>query len=628
MLYVVTLTQTEDTSLVLTINAHGQIVKSPFSSVLFVAWIVWLQTPEVFANSKLNAYFGDLHVHTRYSFDAYIFGTRAGPDEAYRFAKGQPIQHVGGFEIQLERPLDFYAVTDHAFFLGMLDAMESPQHPLHKHRMARKMRSELPNRRRDTSAFAPYFIYLRLHNRPQDAESAWAKTIDVANRHYEPGKFTTFIGYEYTANYTISRGGIHRNVIYKGDTAPSLPFSRIQSRNPERLWEWMEEQRKLGHDSIAIPHNSNASDGRMFETKTRRGRRIDPAYASLRSRNEPLVEISQIKGTSETHPELSPNDEWAGFELTTYQVGNNRQSKLKGSYLREAWLNGIRFQSTLGINPYDFGAIAGSDTHNAGELFDEQRYVGSRSHLNDLPSERGSVPPSDPSQRPEPYEKKEILASSAGLAGVWAEENTREAIFKSLRNKETFATSGSRIKLRFLAGYELTDAILESVDAFDNAYELNKTMGSTMQTKVEEDPTFFVWALQDPKRNKLDRIQIIKGWLDSDGQQHEKVFDVVCAGDREMDVNSSRCVGELHTVDIENCAVDDSIGAAELKALWHDPNFQADQFAFYYVRVLETHSCRWSTWDAIRSGVEPNPKVPATIQERAWSSPIWVYPEL
>lgn len=580
------------------------------------------------SNPTKNVYFGDLHVHTRYSFDAYIFGTRAGPDEAYRFAKGEPIDHVGGFQIKIDRPLDFYAVTDHAFFLGMLDAMEDPGHPMHKHRTAKRMRTPKSNTQRHTSAFWRYYIYLRMRNRPEDAISAWQKIIESANRHYVPGEFTTFVAYEYSASYSINRGNLHRNVIFRGSEAPREPFSRIHSRNPEKLWEWMDKQREKGYDSLAIPHNSNASDGRMFEMQTRRRRQIDESYIALRARNEPLVELTQIKGTSETHPQLSPNDEWANFEIHPYQVGNNRRSKVNGSYVREAWINGLTLQSTLGNNPYALGAIGSSDTHNAAETFIESKYVGSRSHLNDAPNERGSLPlgPKDPEY--EPYSDEEIYASSAGLAAVWAHENTREALFDSLRSKETYATTGSRIVLRFLAGYDLDAERLGEPSGFDEAYRQNVPMGGSLKAKTEHAPSFFVWALKDPDRNNLERVQIIKGWLDHTGAQHERVFDVACASDAPIDPQTHRCTIDDVTQESIDCGVDSTESASELRALWTDPSYQANELAFYYVRVLETPSCRWSTWDALRNNVPPDSRVPAMIQERAWSSPVWLEPVL
>lgn len=575
-----------------------------------------------------NVYFGDLHVHTRYSFDAYIFGTRAGPDEAYRFAKGEPIDHVGGFQIKIDRPLDFYAVTDHAFFLGMLDAMEDPGHPMHKHRTAKRMRTPKSNVQRHTSAFWRYYIYLRMRNRPEDAISAWQKIIESANRHYVPGEFTTFVAYEYSASYSINRGNLHRNVIFRGDDAPREPFSRIHSRNPEKLWDWMDRQREDGYDSLAIPHNSNASDGRMFEMQTRRRRQIDESYIAQRARNEPLVELTQIKGTSETHPQLSPNDEWANFEIHPYQVGNNRRSKVNGSYAREAWLNGLTLQTNLGNNPYAFGAIGSSDTHNAAETFIESNYVGSRSHLNDAPNERGSLPlgPEDPEY--EPYSDEEIYASSAGLAAVWANENTREALFDSLRRKETYATTGSRIILRFLAGYYLNAEDLDTQGGVDEAYWLNVPMGGSLKGKADRAPSFFVWALKDPDRNNLERVQIIKGWLDHTGAQHERVYDVACASGAQIDPQTHRCDFDGVAPESINCGVDSTESASELRALWTDRSYKANELAFYYVRVLETPSCRWSTWDARRNNVAPDSRVPIMIQERAWSSPVWIEPVL
>ena len=576
------------------------------------------------ADEAAKVYFGDLHVHTSYSFDAYIFGTRAGPDDAYRFAKGEPIEHPGGFEMRIDRPLDFYAVSDHAFFLGILNAAEDLEHPLHRHRMTRKMRNPASNRKRQTTAFAPYYIYLRLHNRPQDSRHAWARIIEVANRHYVPGEFTTFIAYEYSANYSINGGNLHRNVIFRGDAAPPAPFSRIDSMDPEALWAWMDEQRARGLDSLAIPHNANASNGKMFALRTRRGKEFTADYVAARTRNEPLAEIAQVKGTSEMHPTLDPDDEWADFEIYPFQVGNSRRSRLSGSYIREAWLNGLGIGERIGANPFAFGVIASSDTHNAAETFDERNFVGSRAYVNDSPAERGSVAAVSPDRRAGKQSARELLTSSAGIAAVWAVENTREALFDALRRKEAYGTSGSRIGLRFLAGYDLAEGDLESPDLAQARTGI-VPMGGTLPA-LAGSPGFLAWAVQDPMRGRLERIQIVKGWLAEDGSAHSSIHDVECAPRLALDRAAARCRGTPARVDPATCAVDGSGGAAELSVVWRDPTYDRERPSFYYVRVLEDHSCRWSTWDAIRHGSEPPAAVPKFIQERAWSSPIWVLP--
>lgn len=550
-----------------------------------------------------NAYFGDLHVHTRYSFDAFLFGTKTSPDDAYRFAKGQAIPHSAGFELQLDRPLDFYSVTDHAFYLGMWSAMTDPSHSLHNDPDARRfLDAKTPADRR--IAFRSAGTFLSDHPNETDVRTAWQDIQAAAARHNDPGKFTTFVGYEYTS---ARDGNLHRNVIFKTAAAPALPYSRLQSLNPEDLWDWMDAQRKAGIESLAIPHNSNGSNGNMFDLFKFAGEPLTADDAAQRMRNEPLVEITQIKGTSDTHPFLSPNDEWSDFEIFPYQIARWDKSRPQGSYVREAWLNGLTMQEQQQFNPYQFGVIGSSDTHNSGERFDESKFVSKVGSIDSDPVFRGSVPVST-----EPgagyQEVYNRFFGASGLAGVWAHENTREAVYDAFRRKETFATSGPRIKVRLRGGYG--DQVAQ---------------GGEIQARRQGKPLFHAEAIADPLGGNLQRLQIIKGWY-ADGRAEERVYDVACSDGLKVDPTSHRCPDNGANVDLSNCRVSD-VGAGELSTQWTDPDFDPSHRAFYYVRVLENPSCRWSTWDALRNGSAPRPDLPTTIQERAWTSPIWVEPK-
>ncbi len=572
-----------------------------------------------------SAYFGDLHIHTKYSFDAYIFGTRASPDDAYRFAKGAPLAHASGRAMQLRAPLDFAAVTDHATYLGMFEQMHDPSSPVGQHPLAVGLRAAHTPLERD-AIFAEVLPRERGFVDNDDlldlavVKGAWQKIVSAAQRHNAPGTFTTFVGYEFTAG---GRGGenLHRNVLFRDGEVPALPFSRLDAKNnPEKLWQWMDAQRDSGMHLLAIPHNSNGSNGWMFERTDRAGNAINAAYATQRMRNEPLVEVTQVKGTSDTHPLLSPNDEWADFEIMEFTIGTQNPSQPQGSYVRQAYLTGLEL-AVAGFNPYQFGLIGASDTHNAAGSFREDDYWSKTGLLDIEPEQRGSVP----AAKTGTY--AEVVRSSwgaSGLAGVWAEANTRESIFRAMQRKETFATSGPRIRVRFFAGYGLP-ADPASAAGLRAAYRRGVPMGGDLLAVADgRAPQFYVWATQDSASQALQRIQIIKGWVEA-GETKEAVYDVVCAAGKELGTNH-RCPDNNASVNLQDCSTDADTGAAELRGHWQDPSFDPHSRAFYYVRVLENPSCRWSTWDAINARQAPNPKLAATIQERAWSTPIWYHP--
>tara|TARA_A100001015_G_scaffold186787_1_gene207972 strand:+ start:2231 stop:4273 length:2043 start_codon:yes stop_codon:yes gene_type:complete len=614
--------------------------------------------PDPKQSSQRVALFGDLHVHTRYSFDAYIFGTIATPDDAYEFAKGKVIEHPAGFKVGLKKPLDFYSVTDHGTFIGQVAEAATPGTEYYLSQASRAVRDINADGNRNAStfeqrrdAFGAFLLNavtslvsgdLDIDYVNEVSRNAWLDTIEAAERHNDPGKFTTFLGYEYTAS-TNNMGNLHRNVIFRGNgnKVPALPFSRANNNNPEALWEWMDLIREDGIDSIAIPHNSNGSDGAMFALEKTEGGRFNNAYASQRMRNEPIVEITQVKGTSDTHPAFSKNDEWADFEIMPFKVATTEPSKIKGSYVREALLNGIKIEEANGYNPYKFGFIGSSDTHTAASSQEEYNFFSKIGLLDSSSELRGSVPISSPElleHRDEHlntdgddgliinvggedyFNSSSIYWGAAGLAGVWAEENTRDSIFSAFRRKETFATSGPRMKVRFFAGYDLDNTKAESKDLIEYLYSNGVPMGSDLRHSETTDPTFFVWAIRDLDSAALQRIQIVKGWIENN-QLKEKVYDVVCSDGLKVDPVTNRCPDNGAKVDIETCSFSDN-GANELSSFWSDPDFDKDMRAFYYVRVLENPTCRWSTWDAIREGVSPRPDMQKTIQERAWSSPI------
>ncbi|MEH6909041.1 MAG: DUF3604 domain-containing protein [Oceanicoccus sp.] len=609
------------------------------------------------ANANRNAYFGDLHVHTTYSFDAFAFGTLATPYDAYRYAKGEAIKHPGGFDVQLREPLDFYAVTDHAMFLGAVrDAADTTSdfskyahvEALHNLNAPENMNTKsLVARGNAFATFLPDTLRgiadgtVDVEMTNTIAREAWADTIIAAEEFNKPGEFTTFVAYEYTTS-SDDRGNLHRNVIFRGaDKLPAMPFSRFHSQNPEGLWDWMDGLREQGIETLAIPHNSNGSNGQMFKLVDWAGNPMDDNYADQRIRNEPLIEITQIKGTSETHPVLSDSDEWADFEIMPYRVATTLKSEPKGSYVREALLNGLAFEDKGVSNPYKFGFIGSSDTHTGATSDDETNYFSKVGLVDGSSDRRGSTPltPMDAEIIREAgrSELTEIDGKTyatgayetwgaSGLAAVWAEENTREAIYDAFRRKETFATSGPRIRVRLFGGYSFDQAMLDDNDMVTRAYAEGVAMGSDLLAKGDTAPGFIAWAVRDANSAALQRLQIVKGWT-VNGEHQEKVYDVACSDGVRLDPETHRCADNGAKVNISDCSISQGLGAAELKTVWTDPEFDASHRAFYYVRALENPTCRWSTWDAIRAGVAPRPDLKTTLQERAWTSPIWFNPE-
>ncbi len=645
-------------------------------------------------NEDKNVYFGDLHVHTKHSFDAYIFGTTATPDDAYEYAKGNAIQHPLGYDMQLREPLDFYAVTDHGFLLGSVEGWADPNNgragtePFHNLNAPENLNQESIAARsqlfqsyvRNIAQFSNIWTRTVAYITGDTARgstiydvdihrTAWKDVIQSAQRHNDPGNFTTFVAYEFTASTTRSgntqgasalgclltgngcnfegappfeNANLHRNVIYKGNKFTVEPFTRLKSVNPENLWSWMDDLRSRGVDTIAIPHNSNGSNGQMFEMENWEGLPISTQYAEFRMRNEPLVEMTQVKGTSETHPILSPNDEWADFEIMWQRVGNSSYSRPFGSYVRQAYLDGLGMEEEGRGNPYKFGMVGASDTHTGAISDDESDFHSKIGIFDGTAVGRGSVPISDADvelltggQDIRQLAFKKIgdrnfnntifnTWGASGLAAVWAEENTRDSIFDAFRRKETYATSGSRIKLRFFGGYDLDKSILDQDNLIKEAYKRGVPMGQDLAASEGKSPSFLIWAMRDKNAAPLQRVQIIKGWVEkTTGRPFEEVIDVACSDGLTPDPVTNRCPDNDALVDVSDCSISSDRGANEIKTIWTDDSFDSSVKSFYYVRVLENPSCRWSTWDAVKNGTKPREDLQPTIQERAWSSPIW-----
>jgi len=583
-----------------------------------------------------NLLWGDLHVHTSLSYDAYAMGVRVMPDDAYRYMKGGTIEHGAGYLVRAERPLDFGAVTDHAEYLG------APRH------LAGDLaeNNDLPEvlASGNPLKITWHWLYTMITGQMNNPSAvfgdvdlgnvslaAWRQIIDAAQQHNEPGRFTAFIGYEWSS----MPGGqnLHRNVIFKGAQVPELPFSAIDSENPEDLWSILEAQRAQGMDNFAIPHNGNASNGLMYDSNSFKGQQLDADYAQRRMINEPISEIFQVKGSSETHPELSPNDPFAAHELfTTIFNAAGDTGKVPGSYARDALRSGLEFNHREGFNPYQFGFIGSSDSHNGTTADEEDNFHGKQPIMDGSAGQRlGEV-----FLLPENVRRTSQWGSQ-GLAAVWAQENTRASIFEAMQRKETYATTGPRIALRFFGGWNLTPELLTRADWVDHAYAEAVPMGGLLAKKAasksanektnkakESAPHFILFAGKDSLGANLDRLQVIKAWVDEQGNSVEKIYDVAGSDQRTINPEGGLFPAIGSTVNVADASYDNSIGAAQLSAHWQDPDFNSGQHAFYYARVIEIPTPRYSTYDAKALGVEA--PLPTSIQERAVSSAIWYQP--
>jgi len=586
-------------------------------------------------------YWGDVHLHSNYSWDAYGTGNLTlTPDQAYRFARGLPVIHPNfDATVRIRRPLDFLAVTDHAIMLGvqaMLDqrdpqilATEWGQRLLAIHEQARVAGVMREGGRLgvmagpDGGAPEREEMLSQIFSAPIRSR-IWDDEIDAAENNYVPGVFTTLIGWEWTS--TPGGRNLHRSVI--SDASPEqarrfIPFSNYESMRPEDLWSFFEDtQRRTGVDFVAIPHNSNLSGGLMFATADSEGRPISVEYARTRVRWEPAVEIAQSKGTSEILPQLAPMDEFAGFEIWQRLLVNNPQPASPNDYVRTALTLGLGVQQNIGVNPFKFGVLGATDSHTGLSSVREDRFLG---HFGSDASPETRLAEAEPGSQT--FIFPDWLLSAAGRAAVWAPENTREAIFAAFKRREIYGTTGTRIVLRFFGGFDFRRGDAAAEDPAAVGYRKGVPMGGDLTAApARRSPNFLISALKDPLGANLDRVQIIKGWVDASGATQQRIYDVAWSDGRTL--NSSGTLPPVgNTVDEATGTYTNTIGEARFSTVWEDPDFDPDQLAVYYVRVLEIPTPRHSLFDAIALGVTAGQTgQPASIQERAYSSPIWYTP--
>jgi hypothetical protein len=602
-------------------------------------------SPYAGKRAPTHAYFGDTHHHTANSGDAFMGGDRLSPEQAYRFARGEEVVSSSGVPVRLSRPLDFLVISDHAEGLGVMyqvydgnpvfmadptlarwgkalkeggDAAAKAANEL----VSAQAQGTLPAPVKDPKIVGPVI------------KAVWQQYTATADKFNDPGRFTAMIGFEWTS--VPGGNNLHRNVLFRDgkDKADQvLPFSSWQSENPEKLWEWMARYEvKTGGKLLAIPHNGNLSNGRMFELVDFDGHPLSKDYAERRARWEVLQEIIQTKGNSETHPTLSPNDEFAGdLGIAGWEYGNltmegkpETPEMRPTMYLRGGLLRGLELEKTLGVNPFKFGFVGSTDVHNSLTAIEEDNFFG-------------KLVIQEPSAHRWSHVSKQGFGKTrytwhylaAGYAAVWATENTREALWDAMKRREVYGTSGTRITLRFFGGWGYAPPDARARNVAEVGYAKGVAMGSDLPRAPAgaKAPTFLVAAMKDPLFGNLDRVQIVKGWLDKNGKGREKVYEVVWsdASRRKLGKNGKLPpVGD--TVDVKTATWTDTIGAPELSAVWRDPDFDPSVRAFYYARVIEIPTPRWTAYDAARFGVKMSPEVPMKQQERAWASPIWYTP--
>jgi hypothetical protein len=597
-------------------------------------------SPYAGRNFPTAVYWGDTHLHTGMSMDAGAFGARLTPDDAYRFARGEELVSSTGLPIKLSRPLDFLVVADHSDNMGFFPRLYAGDPDMLADPTGKRWYDMVQQGGQEgvraaveiIVAFSQGTFPEALQSLPGDPayRSAWQETIDAAEKYYEPGHFTAFIGYEWTSN--TDGNNLHRVVILRDDEVragmvePYTTLRPLGSDNPRDLWTWMARyEDKTGGRTLAIPHNGNLSNGIMFPlVESFTGKKVDREYVTTRARWEPLAEVTQIKGDGETHPFLSPNDEFADYE--TWDQGNldlsvpKEDDMLQYEYARSALALGLKLEKELGTNPYKFGMIGSTDSHTGLATAQEDNFFGKHSGTEPNP-ERWS----HPMAKTEDGEYPGWSMVSSGLAGVWARENTREALFDAMMRKETYATTGSRMLVRFFGGWDFDEGDTSYRLPADLGYTKGVPMGSDLPPGGEGAPSFLMAAMKDPLSGNLDRIQVVKVWVDGKGNPQEAVYDAVWAGDRQPGADGKLpAVG--NTVDVANATWTNTIGAPELIGVWTDPDFDPDVRAAYYARVIEIPTPRWTAYDAKRFGVDLPDGIPMVTQERAYTSPIWYTP--
>ena len=596
-------------------------------------------SPYLNYNYPDNVYFGDTHVHTAYSTDAGMFGTSIGPDEAYRFAKGEIVTSSTGIRTRLLRPLDFIVITDHVENLGLSPLISESNPELLKSDWGRKVH-DLVKSGKGEDAYRMWGMAMGSRKDPLASfahltRSMWERLTAAAEEHNEPGKFSAIIGYEWTS--TPGGSNLHHNILYRDDKDLAdrvMPMSNYDSEDPEDLWKWLAAyEEKTGGRILSIAHNGNLSNGLMFDDLTFTTRKpLTRDYAERRMRWEPLYEVTQIKGDGEAHPALSPTDEFADFE--TWDRGSFGAAKEDGmirrEYAREAYKRGLQYEEKLGANPFKFGLIGSSDSHTGLASTTEDNFFGKIAELEPSAEDQrfnGMITGYLPDPKGRDYAIYHRQASASGLAAVWARENTREALWDAMKRKEVFATTGTRLRVRVFGGWDFKPEEVDRWDFAKQGYSRGVPMGGDLRNAPRgKAPVFMIRSLRDPDGANLDRVQIIKGWLDKNGKTHEKIYDVAVSDGRKIGKNG-RCKKPVgNTVNVKEARYRNSIGDPVLFAYWQDPDFDRAQRAFYYVRVIEIPTPRWTTYDAKFFGVALPKDVPTSIQDRAYTSPIWYTP--
>ena len=576
---------------------------------------------------------GDTHLHTAVSVDAGTMN-RIGQEDAFRFARGEEITTTHGLRVKLSRPLDFLVISDHAEMYGLMPQLLSGDPEILATEIGRKWYQELTSGDEDRIFATAMEIVVSLSKTEAPIESdkavrsAWKAYTALADRYNDPGRFSAIIGFEYT---TMGGNNLHRNVLFRGDSSEAnrlVPFSQFESQNPEDLWKFLDRfQKDTGAEVLAIPHNGNLSNGRMFSVETFNGKPLNRELAELRASLEPIIEVTQIKGDSEAHPMLSPNDEFADYETWDKSNLNGTEAKkpemLQYEYTREALKTGLKLEKKLGVNPFKVGMIGSTDAHTSVAAVEEENFFGKHSGVEPEPDRWKHVV----IEAPDPnFTVMGWQQAASGYAAVWAAENTREAIFDAMMRKETYATTGSRMTVRFFGGWDFRAEDTQTRLPAGVGYAKGVPMGGDLRKAPGgKPPSFLVAAMKDPYSGNLDRIQIVKGWMNRSGKTEEKVYDVVWSDEREPGADGKvPAVG--NTVNVEKATWKNSIGAPELISVWTDPDFDASQPSFYYARVIEIPTPRWTAYEALRFGIEMSADVPMTTQERAYTSPIWYTP--